>query len=403
MEITIYRRHRAGCKRKDDRYHPRCGCSLWFQFNWSGPNTTLGGNKLHHGQNKWSAESRIWSEAQTNKKRLESELAALLEGKPIRQNITVQAAVEEWLKFKEQSGLGIKKAKLMGGKLVQWCNTNEVLLLTALTPERAMRFRTSLPYRTGDSSSLSVHWSVINGFFGWAVGMGYIEKNPSPETRIFPQFRIKYQQREVVPPTKQEIERVLATATGKIGILVRLMRETAMALVDAHKFGMSVADGEKYGVSKPERRPIVQDRTLVRGNRTKTNERYRVRISQSLAEQLEALGAPAFSDTYTKWREDVNKVIEQAGVDMTPHGFRHYRITEWLAAGVRVEDVADMVGTSPKEIRKTYRHWIKEAEDRLDEVQRQAWLAEGLDKNGNTKPDQARSDENGDPQRKRLQ
>ncbi|HXY06577.1 MAG TPA: hypothetical protein VEI52_01890 [Terriglobales bacterium] len=51
MEITIYRRHWAGCKHKDDRYHPRCGCSLWFQFNWSGPNTTLDGNKLHRGQN----------------------------------------------------------------------------------------------------------------------------------------------------------------------------------------------------------------------------------------------------------------------------------------------------------------------------------------------------------------
>lgn len=403
MEITIYRRHSAGCKHKDDRYHPRCGCSLWFQFNWSGTNTTLGGNQLHRGQNKWSAETRIWSEAQTNKRRLDSELTALLEGKPVHQNITIQAAVEEWLKFKEQNKIGIKKAKLMGDKLVAWCKENDVILLTALTPERAMRFRNSLPYRTGDSSSLSVHWSVINGFFGWAVGMGYIEKNPNPDTRIFPQFRIKYEQREVVPPTKQEMEKVLATATGSVGILVRLMRETAMALVDAHKFGMSVADGEKYGVSKPERRPIAQDRTLIRGNRTKTNERYRVRMSQSLAGQLEALGNPAFPDTYTKFREDVNKVIMQAGVRMTPHGFRHYRITEWLAAGVRVEDVADMVGTSPKEIRKTYRHWIKEAEDRLDDVQRQAWLAQGLDTNGNPKTDQVHSGENSDPKPNRLQ
>lgn len=266
-----------------------------------------------------------------------------------------------------------------------------------------MEFRMSLPFRTGDSSSLAVHWAVIGGFFGWAVGMGYIEKSPVPNTRLHPQFRIKYKQREVVPPTKQEIEKVLATATGRVGVLVRLMRESGMALVDAHKFAMSVADGEKYGVSKPERRPLVQDRTLIRGNRTKSNERYRVRISQSLAEQLEALGIPAFPGTYVKWREDVNKVIRQARVKMTPHGFRHYRITELLAAGVRVEDVADMVGTSPKEIRKTYRHWIKEAEDRLDEVQRQAWLAQGLDENGNQKADQVHLDEDGDSKPNRVQ
>jgi hypothetical protein len=46
-------------------------------------------------------------------------------------------------------------------------------------------------------------------------------------------------------------------------------------------------------------------------------------------------------------------------------------------------DVSAMVGTSPTEIRKTYRHYIKEATDRLDSVQEQAWLAMGLDKDGN--------------------
>jgi hypothetical protein len=151
--------------------------------------------------------------------------------------------------------------------------------------------------------------------------MGYLEKSPSPDTRVFPQFRIKFQQREVVPPTKPEMEKVLTTATGRVGLLVRLMRESGMALVDAHKFGMSQSDCEKYGVSRPERRPVLEDGTLIRGRRTKTNERYRIRISQSLAEQLEALGGPAFPGTYTKWREEVNKVIKQSEVKMTPHGF----------------------------------------------------------------------------------
>ncbi len=66
MEITIYRRHSADCKHKEDRYHPRCGCSLWFQFNWTARETALGGNKLRRGQNKWSAETRIWSEPATS-------------------------------------------------------------------------------------------------------------------------------------------------------------------------------------------------------------------------------------------------------------------------------------------------------------------------------------------------
>jgi hypothetical protein len=40
-------------------------------------------------------------------------------------------------------------------------------------------------------------------------------------------------------------------------------------------------------------------------------------------------------------------------------------------------------GTSPDEIRRTYEHWISEAMQRLDNVQKQAWLASGLDEEGN--------------------
>jgi hypothetical protein len=290
MEITIYRRHSAGCKRKGDRYHPRCGCPLWFQFNWSQSDTTLDGKKLRRGQNKWSAQTCIWSDAQTKAKRLNSDLEALLQGKPVRQNITLKAAVDEWLEFRSTNKLDNTKADLMGRKLTQWCENNDVVLLSAITTERVMKFRMSLPFRTGNSSSLSVHWAVVGGLFRWAVGMGYIEKSPIPNTRLHPQFRIRYKQKEVVPPSEQDIEKVLVAAMGRVGILARLMHESALALVDAQNFGMSEEDAKRYGLSKPERRPILLDGTLIRGNRTKTGEAYRVRISPSLAEQLPRRG-----------------------------------------------------------------------------------------------------------------
>jgi len=385
MNITIYRRHNADCPQKADRYHPRCGCPLWFQFVWKNGKTVYDGKKLNY-QNKWSAETRSWSEAQSRAKELEKNLQALAEGKTVRQKgVTAEDAIREWLEFRSKNGLSNTKADLMGRKLIEWCGNNEILLLTAITTDRAIKFRMSLPFRTGDSSSLSVHWAVVTGFFNWCVGMGYIDKSPIPNARQYPQFAIRYNKKEVVPPTKKQIEKVLATAAGRVRLLCQLMRESAMALVDAQKFGMSMADAQKFGLSKPERRPAVEDGTLIRGNRTKTNERYRVRISSSLAKQLDALGSPAFPGTYREWRERLYKVFLQAGVKMTPHGFRHFRISEWLAQGVSVADVSKWVGTSEEEIRKTYEHWIKEAEDRLDEVQKQAWLAQGLDENGNQK------------------
>ena len=390
MDIIIYRRHSADCDQTADRYAPRCGCPLWFQFNWNRASTVLDGKKLKRGQNKWTANTRSWSEAQTNAKKLEKDLEDLVQGKTVRPGVTVEAAINEWLEFRDKNKLGNIKAKLMGQKLIDWCGDSDVFLLTALTTDLAMKFRLSLPFRTGDSSSLSVHWAVINGFFNWCVGMGYIDKNPSLSGRQNPQFAIRYIKKETVPPTKKQIQKVLDTATGRVMSLCQLMRESAMALVDAQKFAMSLEDAQKFELSKPERRPMLEDETLIRGNRTKTGERYRVRISQSSANQLKALGSPAFPGTYVKWREEVYKAFRAAGVDMTPHGFRHFRISEWLAQGISPTDVSKMVGTSEKEIRNTYEHWIKEAEDRLDEVQRQAWLAQGLD-------------ENGDPRKQELQ
>lgn len=381
MTFTVFRRHNRDNCDSTNRYEPRCGCPLHVQFVWKGAPGIFEGKKLAY-QNKWSLETRSWSEAQSRVDDLEKRLKDFAEGKQVPKDETVAAALQEWYKFREQNGLSNAKAKQMGGKLVQWCEKKNILLLTAFTADKAIKWRMTLPHRTGNSSSLSVHWSIISGFFSWAAGMGYIEKSPIPDPKVNPQFRIRYKKAEVKPPTKKQVNKILNTATGQVRLLCQLMRETAMALVDAMKYAMSQQDAEKFGMSKPERRPEIQ-KMVIRGNRTKTNERYRVRISESLAKQLEALGEPAFPGTYPQWRERVNKAIKDAGVKTTPHGFRHYRITEWLSAGVRVDDVADMVGSSPNEIRKTYRHWIKEAEDRLDEVQREAWLKMGLDENGN--------------------
>lgn len=90
-----------------------------------------------------------------------------------------------------------------------------------------------------------------------------------------------------------------------------------MALVDAQKFGMLLQDAQKFGLSKPERRPKLENNTRIRGNRTKTNEQYRVRISRFLTERLQALGSPAFPASYSLWRERLNKAFRDAVVKIT--------------------------------------------------------------------------------------
>ena len=60
------------------------------------------------------------------------------------------------------------------------------------------------------SSSLKIHWAIICNFFGWAHGMGLVPKNPVPNTRVHPQFKIRFKKPEVVPPTTDENDRILA-------------------------------------------------------------------------------------------------------------------------------------------------------------------------------------------------
>lgn len=72
---------------------------------------------------------------------MEKDLEDILQGKQVRQGITVETAINEWWQFREKNSLGNTKAELMRQKLIDWCQENDVLLITALTMERVMQFQ----------------------------------------------------------------------------------------------------------------------------------------------------------------------------------------------------------------------------------------------------------------------
>ena len=64
MNFTVFRRHNKDVCDSTNRYEPRCGCPLHVQFVWKGSLGLFEGKKLAY-QNKWSLETRSWSEAQS--------------------------------------------------------------------------------------------------------------------------------------------------------------------------------------------------------------------------------------------------------------------------------------------------------------------------------------------------
>jgi len=356
MQVTVYTRHSATCPYLSERFSKRCSCRKWLDY-------CLDGTQIRE-----SAKTRSWETATKLARKKERDYDNARLGVVVAPKaVTVSDAVAEWLKFREQGGITDNKAKAMSGRLIEWCDEHGIAFMPEITTPLVMEWRLSLPFRSGDSSSLKVHWSVIGGFFHWCKGMGYVAASPIPSARENPQFKVSFKKKEVVPPTKEEVERVLSTATGRTKLLAQLMRWSGMAIGDAIFREKNKLEGN-----------------LIRGNRRKTGERFRVRIPQWLADSL-----PSFTDDINwkspvhYWEKELRQMFKDAGVKMTPHHFRHFRITELLSSGVRVEDVALMVGTSPQEIRKTYQHWIRETEDRLDEQQKQEFLSQGLDEKGN--------------------
>ena len=109
MTFTVFRRHnRDNCK-STNRYEPRCGCPLHVQFVWKGTPGVFEGKKLAY-QNKWSLETRSWSEAQSRVKALQKRLKKFAKGKVAPKSRTVAAVLQEWYKFRDQNKLGNAKA-----------------------------------------------------------------------------------------------------------------------------------------------------------------------------------------------------------------------------------------------------------------------------------------------------
>jgi integrase len=213
-------------------------------------------------------------------------------GETTVQAISVDAAIQDWLRFRETNGLGNDKPKLMGGKLLTWCKANSVTFLYQLTSDKVIHFRNSLPYKPKTSSSLKIHWVIICNFFGWAHGIGLVPKNPVPNTRVHPQFKIRFKKPEVVPPTTDENDRILAeldktrwTAERKYRVqkFIETMINAGMAIRDTATLGRDKLDGDNR----------------IRGNRCKTKERFKVRIPARLADDLRSL--PCNDPDYFFW------------------------------------------------------------------------------------------------------
>jgi hypothetical protein len=130
--------------------------------------------------------------------------------------VTVSDGLEKWYGFRDLQKLGNATPKQVGKHLLLWCVEQypAITSLSQINRANVTDFQVYLgtKYKHGNSNSLKMRWSSINGFFHWCVGKGWSAKNPIPDAKEFPQFKLRYVADEVTPPTAKEVERVLDVA-----------------------------------------------------------------------------------------------------------------------------------------------------------------------------------------------
>jgi integrase len=356
--VRIYRRHSIDCPYKKNNSHLKCDCAVWIQFQ-------RGGKQIRE-----SAKTRDLETALALVKRVEKELSGEV-SEPKKAGLTVREAIELWKTSRAQDGFKNTKSDFMGGKLVRFCDERGITLLSEITKADLSTFKGTLPFKSKNSNSLRAHVAVVGGLFSWATEAGHLTANP------FPDFKLKFEPLVLDPsdlPTAAQIAKVLSVE--KTRLIASLQRHSGMAIVDAVMLKRSALNG-----------------ITITSKRHKTHKPFRVNIPLDLANELRAQpfkeyffhdGTMQPMSLTGNYRKALWETCEQVGVEMRTHTFRHFFITERLAMGVVPEDVSLMVGTSANEIRKTYRHFVQEHNDRLDDVQRKVWAKMGLDANGNS-------------------
>jgi integrase len=377
--ITVYARHNKRCtERADNSGLVKCDCIRWMQFRDGSRDTT--------GQ--WT-----WTKAEEVARKRAAEMEDGPDTTPVKFGAyPVEQAIDEWIAEREGDGLRNTKAKYLTTKLLDWCGTNNIESLNQIQKQALRVWRTKeWRYRTGDSTSLKVHWSVLNSFFDWCVDGDLLEANPCPKRKG------KIEQREVAPLTPQQMDALEIAVEKmrtpgwtdqrrlKMRVLILLMRWSGMAIHDAVHL-----ERDANAVTR-----LIGN--TVHGKRSKTKKKFSVTIPDSIVNLLQSLSSDHPRYFFWHRRRDGSElrsivqmfggwfgdVFKMAGIKGHSHQLRHSFATYHLSRGVPVERVAEWMGDSVAEVLKTYGHWIPERQEQSDQAMRDSWAKMGLDVRGN--------------------
>lgn len=368
--ITIIVRHAADCKYSGDEFYKGCKCRKALRWFANGK------------QQRKSAGTRSWSQAETERRRLEDQLAGRVTEQPTGQDL--RGAVTVFLNDRKARGVtadSVAKYKLVLERFQMHAATQDAYTLPAAVKASVLvSFQAKLIDWYPSSFSRSVVQKRLSAFFRFATAHDMLAKRPS----LTP---VKVTTPETEPLTDEEYGRLLGAIDEEFKIkqrapvyraIIQLMRWSGLAVRDAVTLKLTDIQHDK-----------AKGVWLIVRKRVKTGSNLFVPIPAAVATEL--LTVSAGHAEYVFWANvkneaglarqcsnNISDAFTRAGIArpgwMVSHRLRSTFAVDLLQKGVALEHVSKLLGH--KNVRTTelhYSRWIKSRQDLLTNIVSASW------------------------------
>jgi len=372
--ITIFVRHAADCKYRDDEFTKRCNCRKHFRWTQNGE------------QYRRKAGTRSWAEAEELKRQLEDELAGRAPAETKDTRMPVSTAVEKFMQAKQNDGLeepSLQKLQKTCDRIRDFAEKDGLFVLDSITLVHITNWEWDRFF--GTVNSLRANQERVKSFFRYFHNAGTIAKNPAAAWK-----RIKGKVEQVSGFTADEYKKISDAAkkssSQKLYALIRLMRYGGLAIIDAAclERDQIIRDGDSYRV-----RLTSRQKTSKKAHPQMIDNAIPPELGRDLVSVLngnpryvfwnkpgEDAATPAEKrDAVKFWQKQVRALLDSVGLpSATSQRFRHTLAIEMIRHGATFEDVAAALGNTVAVVAKFYSHeWSKVRQGRTDVAIKAAW------------------------------
>lgn len=355
--MIIWRRHVPPCQ-SEDRNDPRCGCPIHYD------------HRVNRKRVRRTLRTTNWQKALADIRRKEIEGFQDTPKSPL-----IDQACDAYLKDAEARELReptLYKFRLLFRQMKGFAKTEGLVYASDFNVNSVRQFRQSWPNK---NFAARKKLEATRAFFRFCQQSGWIPINPAavlkPGRTVDP---------EIIPITKAEFDKILRACETYPDKENRI-RLRALVLVMWYT-GLRVRD-----VVTLKKDRIKNGKLFLRTAKTGTD--VFCPLPQVVIETLDQIGS---ENGYYFWsgqskpksavgnyQRALKTLFGLAGVPRVhAHLFRHTFATEMLLAGNSLETVATLLGhTSTRVTERSYSHWIKGRQEKLEEAVKNSWARLG--------------------------